>query len=85
MVENELKGEHIVEPEVKEEDKQLTFTNESIDFTDKKLSITGNGKTINEVVDIAKSPDKLQIVRGSKTINIEKITLSDGTITYAKE
>jgi hypothetical protein len=62
----------------------LTFKDKQTDFTDGKLNTKGYEKTIHEVLDVAKSPKNLQIIRGTKTIDIEQKTI-DWVLTYAEK
>lgn len=49
-----------------------------------KLNNEWNKKAIHEVVDVAKSPKKLQIIRGTVEINIEQKTINN-ILTYAEK
>ena len=61
----------------------LTFIDKDKNFTDGKINTEGNKKTINEVIDVAKSPKNLQIIRGSTIIKIEQKTINN-SMTYVE-
>lgn len=65
--------------------KNIAFKKEREDFdTDGKLSEKWNKKTIDQVIDVANSPDNLQIIRGATTINIKKKNTGN-VLTYVDE
>lgn len=87
MTENKLHNDNTPPPppsvEVVVPTETLTFIDKDKNFTDGKLNAEGNKKTINEVIDVAKSPKNLQIIRGSTTIQIEQKTINN-VITYGE-
>lgn len=83
ITESELKNNYIPNNQEKVTEKKITFTNNA-DFDNNGLTETAKNKKIHEVIDVTNSPEKLQIVRGAETINIEKKTIHN-VLTYAKE
>ncbi len=95
MTENELhngKTTNTKTPNSEKEKKTPETPKETLTFIDKdkyfdkewKLNDEWNKKAIHEVVDVAKSPKKLQIIRGTVGINIEQKTINN-VLTYAEE
>lgn len=66
------------------QDKKLTLKNTTDFDNDGKLTKNSKDKKIHEVIDVANSPDKLQIVRGATIIPIEKKQIG-ADLTYSAD
>ncbi len=88
MTENKLNNDKTPPPpppvETQVPTEALIFIDKDTYFTNEKLNAEGDKKTINEIIDVTKSPKKLQIIRGTTTINIEQATIG-WVLTYVDE
>lgn len=84
MTENSLHNGSEIQEGDETDKKTLTFIDKEKYFTDGKLNAEWHKKTINEVIDISKSPEKLQIIRADwEIVNIEQKKIGD-ILTYVE-